>query len=70
MKNYANYPISVIDGVSLANKGGGFEVLGNEEIVSEWNRTEFWIELLFQQKLSNNFYGVFAYTYFLVNLLA
>ncbi|MGY8966718.1 MAG: TonB-dependent receptor, partial [Flavobacteriales bacterium] len=35
LKNYTNYPISVIDGVSLANKGGGFEVLGNEEILSE-----------------------------------
>ena len=63
-KNYANYPISVIDGVSLANKGGGFEVLGNEEIVSDGKGQSSGIELLFQQKLSNNFYGVFAYTYF------
>ena len=34
LKKYSQYPISVIDGVSLANKGADFEVLGNEEIVS------------------------------------
>ena len=64
VKKYANYPISVIDGVSLANKGGGFEVLGNEAIVSDGEGQSSGIEVLFQQKLSNNFYGVFAYTYF------
>ena len=64
VKNYANYPISVIDGVSLANKGGGFEVLGNEEIDAEGEGQSKGVEILFQQKLSKNFYGVFAYTYF------
>ena len=64
VKNYSNYPVSVVDGVSLANKGGGFEVLGNEEIVSEGTGQSSGLEFLFQQKLSNNFYGVFAYTYF------
>ena len=63
-KNYANYPVSVIDGVSLANKGGGFEVLGNEAIRSEGEGQSSGVEVLFQQKLSNNFYSVFAYTYF------
>ena len=33
MKNYSQFPVSLIDGVSLANKGGGFEVLGNEAIL-------------------------------------
>ena len=33
-KKYSQYPISVIDQVSMANKGGGFEVLGNEAITS------------------------------------
>ena len=64
VKNYSNYPVSVVDGVSLANKGGGFEVLGNEAIVSEGTGQSSGLEFLFQQKLSNNFYGVFAYTYF------
>ena len=64
VKNYSNYPVSFVDGVSLANKGGGFEVLGNEAIVSEGTGQSSGLEFLFQQKLSNNFYGVFAYTYF------
>jgi len=64
IKNYANYPISVLDRVSIANKGGGFEVLGNESIVSEGEGISKGVEMLFQQKLSKNFYGILAYTYF------
>ena len=64
LKQYSNYPISLIDGVSLANKGGGFEVLGNEAIISEGIGQSRGGEFLFQQKLSKNFYGIFAYTYF------
>lgn len=63
-KNYEDYPVSVIDGVSIANKGGGFEVLGNEEIESVGRGRTYGAELQFQQKLSNNFYGIFSYTYF------
>ena len=33
-KKYSNYPVSVVDEVSLANKGGGFEVFGSELIQS------------------------------------
>ena len=36
VKRYANFPISLIDGVSLANKGADFEVLGNEDITNKW----------------------------------
>lgn len=64
LKQYAQYPVSVQDGVSLANKGGGFEVLGNEAIVSEGEGESSGVELLFQQKLAKKFYGVLAYTYF------
>ena len=64
LKKYANYPISILDGVSLANKGGGFEVLGNEAIQSDGEGETSGIEVLFQQKLAKNFYGIFAYTYF------
>jgi len=28
-KKYADYPVSILDNVSLANKSGGFEVLRN-----------------------------------------
>ena len=63
-KKYSQYPISLIDGVSLANKGGGFEVLGNEAIRSDGKGKSYGLEALYQQKLTKNFYGVFAYTYF------
>jgi outer membrane receptor for ferrienterochelin and colicin len=63
-KKYDDYPVSVIDRVSLANKGGGFEVLGNEEVMSVGQGRSYGMEFLFQQKLSKNFYGIFSYTWF------
>ena len=63
-KKYDQYPVSIIDGVSLANKGGGFEVLGNEEITTNGKGKTYGFEALYQQKLSKKFYGVFAYTFF------
>ena len=64
LKSYSNYPISVLDEISLANKGAGFEVLGNEEVESSGKGRSYGLELLYQQKLRNNFYGLFSYTYF------
>ena len=64
LKSYSNYPISVLDEISLANKGAGFEVLGNEEVESSGKGRSYGLEFLYQQKLSNNFYGLFSYTYF------
>ncbi|MBT8301626.1 MAG: TonB-dependent receptor, partial [Maribacter sp.] len=63
-KRYSDYPVSVRDGVSLANKGGGFEVLGSEPIETVGKGRSYGAELQFQQKLSNNFYGIFSYTWF------
>lgn len=63
-KRYSDYPVSIRDGVSLANKGGGFEVLGSEPIQTTGRGRSYGAELLFQQKLSNNFYGILAYTWF------
>lgn len=63
-KRYEDYPVSVRDGVSLANKGGGFEVLGSEPIETVGKGRSYGAELQFQQKLSNNFYGIFSYTFF------
>jgi outer membrane receptor for ferrienterochelin and colicin len=61
-KKYNNYAISILDGVSLANKGGGFEVLGNEQVITNGLGNTYGLEFTFQQKLTNNFYGIFAYT--------
>jgi hypothetical protein len=61
-KRYTDYPISVADGVSLANKGADFSVLGNEEIVTDGEGRTMGMELTYQQKLYNNFYLIAAYT--------
>lgn len=61
-KRYDNYPISAIDSISLANKGGGFEVLGNEPVVTDGLGRTYGLELLFQQKFEGNFYAIVAYT--------
>ena len=63
-KKYNNYPISLVDGVSIANKGAGFEVLGNEKILTEGKGKSYGLEFLYQQKLKNNFYGILSYTFF------
>ena len=63
-KKYDNYPISITDSVSLANKGGGFEVFGSEPVISEGKGRTYGIELLFQQKFTGNFYAVTAFTFY------
>lgn len=63
-KKYSDYPVSIADGVSLANKGAGFEILGSEAIATTGKGRSYGAELQFQQKLLNNFYGIFAYTWF------
>jgi hypothetical protein len=61
-KQYANYPVSVTDQISLANKGGGFEVLGNEPVTSNGKGRAYGLELLFQQKFTGRFYAIAALT--------
>jgi len=63
-KKYDTYPVSVMDSVSLANLGGDFDVLGNEEIKSIGLGETYGLEFLFQQRLTKNFYGILAYTYY------
>ncbi|MBK8390958.1 MAG: TonB-dependent receptor [Saprospiraceae bacterium] len=63
-KYYENYPISIADKVSLANKGGDFSVLGNEAVSDEGKGRSYGLEMLFQQKLAKRFYGILAITLF------
>jgi outer membrane receptor for ferrienterochelin and colicin len=63
-KQYSDYPVSVLDEVSLANKGADFEVLGNEDIETIGKGRSYGLEFQYQQKLLNNFYSIFSYTYF------
>jgi hypothetical protein len=64
VKNYEDYPVSIAEGVSLANFGGDFGVLGNERIKSTGKGKASGLELLFQQRLTKRFYGILAYTFY------
>lgn len=63
-KRYDNYPVSITDNVSLANKGGGFEVFGNEPITSDGKGRTYGVELLYQQKFNGKWYAVAALTFY------
>ncbi len=62
-KKYKNYPFLLNDSISLANLGGDFGVIGNEEVTSTSNGRSYGIEFLAQQKLSTSIYGILSYTY-------
>lgn len=63
-KHYNNYPVSVNDNVSLANKGGDFEILGNEAVTYNGKGKSYGVELMLQQKFIDNGFGILSYTYF------
>ena len=63
-KSYANYPFSVLDSISLANLGGDFGVIGNEDISSISKGNSYGVELLAQQKMSSSIYGILSVTYY------
>ncbi|SMO79112.1 TonB-dependent receptor [Gracilimonas mengyeensis] len=63
-KWYDDYPISTTDSVSLANKGGDFEVFGSEPVISAGQGRTYGLELLYQQKFTGKFYGVAAFTFY------
>jgi hypothetical protein len=62
-KNYANYPVSVRDGISLANQGGEFGAIGNEAVRSTGQGRAYGFEFFFQQRLTKNIFAVFSYTF-------
>jgi hypothetical protein len=63
-KKYSNYPISILDGISLANKGTEFGAVGNEPVVQDGEGKAYGIEFFAQQKLSKRFFGVLSYTFY------
>lgn len=64
VKKYNNYPVSQLDGISLANKGGDFSVLGNEPVIFNGLGQSDGIEFMFQKKLDRNFFAILSYTYY------
>jgi len=63
-KRYNNYPVSVIDGISLGNKGTEFGAIGNEPVVQNGKGRVWGLEFFAQQKLTQRFFGVFSYTFY------
>ncbi len=63
-KKYSKYPVSTKDGISLANQGGGFDVLGNEAVGSTGKGRSYGFELFLQQKFTGKLFAVFSYTWF------
>ncbi len=63
-KQYADYPVSAFNGISLANQGGGFGILGNEKVLAVGKGEAYGMELFAQQKLSKNLYFTGSYTLF------
>lgn len=62
-KDYGNYPVSLRDGISLANQGGEFGVIGNEKTISNGRGKAFGFEFFAQQKFNSKIFAVFSYTF-------
>jgi hypothetical protein len=56
VKNYRNYPFSVKDGISLANKGADYGVIGDEEVVSTSKGQAYGAE--FQARISSKSFNL------------
>lgn len=61
-KTYSDYPVSLLDSVSLANRGTDFAVLGNEPVASVGRGRAYGAELFFQKKLTERFFTTVSYT--------
>jgi hypothetical protein len=62
-KRYGAYPFLTREGVSLANLGADFGVIGNAPAASTSRGRAYGAELLAQQRLWRGWYGIAAYTW-------
>ncbi len=62
-KKYDQYPFSVLDGISLANLGSDYGVIGNTEVISNAKGRSYGFEISGTQKLTKKIFGSFTYTY-------
>ena len=62
-KKYNNYPVSVRNGISLANQGAEYAPVGSEPLLSVGEGETYGFELFLQQKLIRNLFYVGSYTY-------
>jgi hypothetical protein len=61
-KWYFDYPVSVIDKVSLASKGGDFGTVGDEEVVSLADGRAYGVELFYRNRDLAGFNVILSYT--------
>lgn len=61
-KNYRNYPFSVVDSISIANKGADFGTYGDEEVISKSKGRAYGMEVLVQERNLAGFNLILAYT--------
>ncbi|MCF8368538.1 MAG: TonB-dependent receptor [Bacteroidales bacterium] len=62
-KFYQNYPFSIRDSIALANKGGDFGTVGDEEVRSESDGRAFGFEILAREKDFKGFNIILSYTF-------
>ncbi len=62
-KQYSQYPFSVLDSISIANKGGDFGVIGDEEVTSTSEGRAYGFEISGRINLPSRLNLIFAYTY-------
>ena len=63
-KYYNNYPLSVLDGLSIASKGADYGQVGDEEIVSTGKGRAYGVEFLFKLIEFKNINVTTTYTFF------
>jgi CarboxypepD_reg-like domain/TonB-dependent Receptor Plug Domain len=63
-KQYGNVPVSLRNGISLANLGTDFTLLGNEAVATNGKGKAYGAEFFVQKKLTKRFFGILSYTYY------
>lgn len=62
-KRYSDYPVSINNGISLANQGQEFGAVGNEAVQSSGKGETYGFEVFIQQKLVKKLFYFVSYTY-------
>jgi hypothetical protein len=63
-KRYSQVAVSQRTGIPLSNLGGDFTVLGNEAVSTDGEGRAYGAELFAQQKLTDRFFGIAAFTWY------
>jgi outer membrane receptor for ferrienterochelin and colicin len=62
-KEYDHYPFSVLDSISIANKGGEFGAIGDEAVTSDGKGRAYGMEISGRVTFPNQIDAIFAYTF-------